>query len=433
MSTISIDFTKVIGKIKPVNGVGQPPFIGMDFSMCDYLKDANIPYSRLHDVGGAFGRNLFVDIPNIFRDFDADPKNPESYDFAFTDKLISALSDRGIEPFFRLGVTIENYSSIKAYRIYPPKDYTKWAEICEGIIRHYTEGWADGFYYDIKYWEIWNEPDNFEEIDRNHMWKGSAEEFYRLYEIASKHLKLKFPHLKIGGYSSCGFYAITNAKNVNAGCSPRIRCFLDFFDGFMDYIKAHDCPLDFFSWHSYSNIENNVIWSEYVRNRLDEAGYKNTEHTLNEWNCEPESKGSIRHAALTCGMMLALQNTSLDSAMFYDARCGIGMYSGMFNCMTYKPLPSYYSFVAFGELYKRENQVYVSEMPNGVYGIAAIEDDGCLVLSNVNSNDVNIELDTKGAEQIVECKIIKEGAVWEDFAFENLIPTESVLCIKFTL
>lgn len=74
--TITVDFSKITGEIKPMHGVGQPLFIGIDFSMCDYLKDAHIPYSRLYDVGGPFGGNLFVDIPNIFRNFDADPELP---------------------------------------------------------------------------------------------------------------------------------------------------------------------------------------------------------------------------------------------------------------------------------------------------------------------------------------------------------------------
>ncbi|MBI4578450.1 MAG: hypothetical protein HY718_02035 [Planctomycetes bacterium] len=38
------------------------------------------------------------------------------------------------------------------------KDFAKWAKICVNIIRHYNEGWADGFHYNIRYWEIWNEP-----------------------------------------------------------------------------------------------------------------------------------------------------------------------------------------------------------------------------------------------------------------------------------
>lgn len=433
MNTLNVDFNKSIGKIKPVNGVGQPPFIGMNFSMCDYLKQANIPYSRLHDVGGPYGRNIFVDIPNIFRDFSADPKNPESYDFAFTDILITELVNRGIEPFFRLGVSIENNRKIRAYRINPPEDYKKWAQICEGIIRHYTEGWANGFNHKITYWEIWNEPDNFEDPEENQQWTGTPEDFYRLYEIASKYLKSKFPHLKIGGYASCGFYALTGSKNEFGKSSPRFEFFLDFFEGFLDYIKKNNCPLDFFSWHSYSGIKENVIWAEYVRQKLDENGYKNTEHTLNEWNHRPDLKGTVKHAALTCGMMLAIQNTTLDSAMFYDARCAMGSYSGLFNCMTYKPLPSYYSFVAFGELYQMGEQVYVGGLPDGVYACAAKNKNGSLLIANTNDNLVNLELNAIGITEITESKVIEEDKVWEDFTFENQLPPNSVVFVKFNL
>ena len=73
---INFNFDKKIGKIKPMHAVGQPPFgvsdNGIDGSMLHYLTEANIPYSRLHDTGGHFAENLFVDIPNLFRDFNAD-------------------------------------------------------------------------------------------------------------------------------------------------------------------------------------------------------------------------------------------------------------------------------------------------------------------------------------------------------------------------
>lgn len=433
MNKIIADFTQTVGKIKPVNGVGQPPFRGINFSMFEYLKNAHIPFSRLHDVGGPYGGFRFVDIPNLFRDFSADPKNPENYDFAFTDLLITALVEYGIEPIFRLGVSIENYCKVKAYRIYPPEDYNKWAEICEGVIRHYTEGWADGFHYDIKYWEIWNEPDDFEDPMENMMWRGTPEQYYRLYEVASKHLKEKFPNIKIGGYASCGFYAIANSGSDYGACSSRYEYFVEFFDGFLKYIKEKNCPFDFFSWHSYADIRSNVIEANYVRKRLDENGYTNTEQLLDEWNWQPNLKGTVRHASYTAGMMLALQNTPLDSAMFYDAKCGVGIYAGMFNCMTYEPLPAYYSFVAFGELYKRANQVFVGDLPSGVFAVGAKDKDGCLVIANINYDPVNIELDLKGASKITECKIIKEDAVWEDFELQNELPKESVVCIKFEL
>ena len=147
---IRIDFSDGGGRIRPLHGVGQPPFYGLDFSRFHYLTEAGIPYSRLHDVGGTLGGGLFVDIPNLFRDFDADPADPAAYDFAFTDRLITALVEAGVEPFFRLGVSIENDRRVKVYRIDPPGDDLKWARICEGVIRHYTEGWADGFTYTIQ-------------------------------------------------------------------------------------------------------------------------------------------------------------------------------------------------------------------------------------------------------------------------------------------
>ncbi|MBR6765926.1 MAG: hypothetical protein IKM06_05505 [Clostridia bacterium] len=427
---IKVDFNKTIGTIKPMHAVGQPPFVGMNFKYIDYLTEANIPYSRLHDVGGPYGRGVFVDIPNLFRCFDADENDPASYDFAFTDELLKNLIDRGVEPFFRLGVTIENYRKIKAYNIDPPKDNEKWARICEHVIRHYTEGWADGFNFNITYWEIWNEPDNYESPEENQMWSGTPLQFYELYGVAAKHLKKCFPHLKIGGYGSCGFYSLTAAKNQFGNSSSRLDYFITFFEGFLDYIKEHKCPMDFFSWHSYAGIEDNLVWAKYARRMLDEAGYTKCEHILNEWNASPDLKGTLRHAALTTGMMLALQNTTLDMAMFYDARMGMGTYAGMFNCMTYKPLPAYYGFKAFGEMYTRKEQAFVSLLPEKVYACAARGNDGVLVIANTNEKPVKVSLEILGLNDLAECSIITESG-FSEFSFNNVLPENSVLMFKY--
>ena len=70
---IRADFLRPTGnRIKPMHGVGQPPFYGLKCTYFHYLEEAGIPYSRLHDVGGWFGGNMYVDVPNIFRNFDAD-------------------------------------------------------------------------------------------------------------------------------------------------------------------------------------------------------------------------------------------------------------------------------------------------------------------------------------------------------------------------
>ena len=92
MATVKLDLSKSEKAIKPMHAGGQPPVISTARdTYFHYLTEAGIPYSRLHDVGGAFSSNLYVDIPNIFRDFDADENDPASYDFAFTDWLAKIL------------------------------------------------------------------------------------------------------------------------------------------------------------------------------------------------------------------------------------------------------------------------------------------------------------------------------------------------------
>lgn len=432
MANLSVDFSKATGKIKPVHGVGQPPFSGMDFSMIRYLKEANIPFSRLHDVGGPYGRNQFVDIPNVFRDFDADPADPEAYDFAFTDLLMAALVENGVEPFFRLGVTIENYALVKPYRIFPPKDYLKWAKICEGIIRHYTQGWANGFHYDIRYWEIWNEPDNYEDIAENQMWHGTKEQYYELYDVAATYLKGKFPHLKIGGYASCGFYAICENKPVFAAKStPRVEYFIRFLDGFLDYIKEHRSPLDFFSWHSYDSIAANKLYAAYARKRLDEAGYESTETTCNEWNCTSDAYGTLLHAAQNTAMLVMFQHAPLDSAMFYDARLGLGPYGGMFDPVKRVPTPLYYGFKAFGELYRMGSEAFSQSDDGNVYLLAAERDGagGILIVNVGEETELNLRL---AGQSVKTCRVVGEENPYEEIALPKTIGENEIIFLETT-
>ncbi len=429
---LKVDFNNVIGKIKPMHGVGQPPILGVsDYSLFHYLEEAGIPYSRLHDVGGPYGGKVYVDIPNIFRDFSADETNPDNYDFAFTDELMKSLVGTGAKPFFRLGVTIENSAEIRAYNIYPPSDNVKWAKICERIIMHYNEGWANGYHFGIEYWEIWNEPDNDPEIMQNHMWRGTKEQFFTLYNVASKHLKKCFPDIKIGGYGSCGFYAVNNSEAVAAAnSSTKVEYFLEYFIDFLKFVKENGCPFDFFSWHTYDYPEKNVVYAEYARKKLDEYGFTNTENICNEWHLYFEYRDTLKHAANNGAMLLGFQNSPLDLSTFYDARA-TGNY-GMFNPFTHKPFPVYYSFMAFNELYKRGNQVELELNEEGIYAVAAKDDnDGCIVIANITSNA--LPLDIQMNEKIYECLSIDENHLLEKCDFNNLISSYSILCLKVKL
>ena len=409
MAKISIDFGEKVGKIKPMHGVGQPPFGGMDFSFVKYLGEANIPYSRLHDVGGWFGGNLFVDIPNIFRNFEADENDPSAYDFVFTDMLISALEKNNCEPVYRLGVSIENFHKIKAYRIFPPEDMKKWARICEHIIRHYNEGWANGFHYDIKYWEIWNEPDNGIDNTQNMMWHGTKEEFYELYRVTSKHLRECFGSaIKIGGYGHSGFYVIDSIEDIEKSIGiglgmkenptdweKRTEYFIEFFDGFLDMVVKENLPFDFFSHHSYASVEATLKRQKYVEKRLSEAGLSGVEIHLNEWNTNARVKerGKSVASANAAAMMCAMQNTKMSMMCYYDARLGASMYGGLFNPMTYEPLCTYYAFKAFGRLYELGESVKSECDEEGIYVLAATDGEKRGILISNTGKDTEISLD----------------------------------------
>jgi len=418
MAKITYDFQKILGRIKPMHGVGQPPMIGIKTDYFKYLKEANIPYSRLHDVGGRFGGGIFVDIPNIFRDFDADETDSASYDFVFTDILIKGLMEYECEPVFRLGVTIENNHHLRAYHIFPPKDMAKWARVCEHIIRHYTEGWADGFHYDITYWEIWNEPDNGIDERTNMMWHGTKEEYFEMYRVTSKHLKACFgDKIKVGGYSSSGFYAELKERTKNGAIAMgltteptdwelRITYFVDFFREFLEMVSKENLPLDFYSHHSYENVEKTLIMQQFVENELEKYGLGDVEIHLNEWN--PNAKMDERGTALACAtaaaMMCEMQNHKMAMMNYYDAQIGRSVYGGLFHPMTYKPLCAWYGFKAFGELYVLGQQASCECQQDKLYVLAATDGTkkGTIIVNLGDDVEVTTNLDSSMSAYVID-------------------------------
>ena len=410
---ITANFDNITGKIKPMHAVGQPPLYGFDSGMFHYITEANIPYSRLHDMGGHHGRNLYVDIPNLFRDFDADETKEENYDFTFTDVLLEDMFKAGMEPFFRLGVTIENAYNIKAYRIYPPKDFAKWARICEHVIRHYNEGWANGYKYGIKYWEIWNEPEGEANDAGGAMWLGTKAQFMEFYEVASKHLKSCFgDSIMVGGPAAIGFGINAYKRDTDlCGIRPKDGIYPDNHDWWLDYIhdflaycRDHKCPLDFFSWHSYWPLENTLEHADHCQKLLDKYGFGSIEHILNEWNtCEHkrEDHDSGIPSSKTLAMMLGMQKKTTAMLCFYDARCGIGNYSGMFNPDTKLPRKNYYAFRTFGRMYKYQNEVETFSDDKDVYvGGATDGRRAVLAISNPSDRQLVCELDLCGVDAV---------------------------------
>ena len=328
-------------------------------------------------------------------------------------------------PIFRLGVTIENHRRLKVYRIDPPKDFAKWARICEHVVRHYNEGWADGFTYGIQYWEIWNEPHNSgPDPERNEMWTGTPQQYYDLYEITAKHLKACFgDSIKVGGFASCGFYAIHDeperygfsfpAKKRSDDSRQRNCYFIDFNEGFLAHVKRPGAPLDFYSWHSYANVTETTQMADYIDGVLTRYGFGEVETQLNEWNNahQREYWGTSYASAQLAAMILAFQRKKTDILCYYDARIGTSPYGGLFNPMTLTPVAAYYSLKAFGELYALGTEAACHGFGDGVYAIAAKGEAGEAVMIANIGEDVEITTNLTGmkAYQIDAEHFMTEG------------------------
>ena len=387
--------------INELHGVGNGPS-GSEFKrdMCELYGNAGIPYVRLHDTEGLYGSGEYVNIHCIFPNFNADVNNPESYNFIPTDTYLSFIVKAGTKIFYRFGETIENCDIFQKY-IYPPKDYQKWAEICEHIIMHYNEGWANGFHYGIEYFEIWNEPDN------HRMWLGTPEEFYELYRVTANHLKKRFPNIKIGGFGSSGFYYAYRGENS----IDWFKTLIPFARGFMEYITAPEtkAPLDFFSWHCYTHeMDELECVCKYAREFIDSYGFLKAESILDEWNYaldwdwkEAKFRKSLTAAAFTTAALITMQKNSVDKAMYYDAEVRRITFCGLFNEYSGLPEKPYYSLLAFNELKKLGTEIESGVKDgDGIYSLAATDGKETAVLvanfkGRDKGRDAEITLKTK--------------------------------------
>lgn len=434
---IYADFSRLIQEIKPLHGIcnsrrtfGEP---------LAEIIEAGIPYTRLHDTFGKYGGNMVVDIPNIFRDFNADPDDPTSYDFTFTDAYLKGLAASGLKIVYRLGVTIENAYNIKPMRIAPPADYRKWANICAHIIRHYNYGWADGFHYNIEYWEIWNEP------EQPAMWTGTREDYFELYKVTASYLKEQFPELKIGGYGSSGFCAYLNKKLAE---HPKYYSFLTFFDAFLQFVQQTKVPFDFFSWHYYpQKVEELLKCQRYVENKLDEYGFNDVEILIDEWNymdwniedrfdAQKEMPGATCVASVFCIMQ---KQTRVSKMMYYDGQSEV-RYGGLYYFPSEKVSKTYYVFRMFNALYRLGYEVY-SAVPedDNIFAIAASDGKGkyAMLITNVNGADRLVEFDTNLDSVKRACTVLEASRVFvsTDTLFQSdkkiRLPGMSVILLEW--
>ena len=235
METITIDAGVVDGIIPAIHGVNNGPIIksnpawappcgnGYDADFSAEFTHANIPQARTHGGGPLDLNKFWIPWPNFAGE---DPADPANYNWAVADEGIAAQMAVS-ETYIRIGQPangmIQNGDGCDngLPTNEKPNDFDVFAQVCLRVMMHYLDGWDNGFFYDIKYLEIWNE------FYIPEFWNGTDLEAAELYEKCYKAVKPTFPSLNIGPSASKGQ--------------------IDFWQ----YVAANNVQMDFVSPHSY--------------------------------------------------------------------------------------------------------------------------------------------------------------------------------------
>lgn len=213
--TIRVDLAAARGPWKPVWG-----FFGYDEPNYTYMKDGRkllaelsalspVPvYIRAHNLltSGNGTPALKWGSTNAYTE---DASGRPVYDWKILDQIFDTYRDAKVKPLVEIGFMPEALSiNPKPYQhtwpkgslatgwAYPPKDYARWAELIYQWVRHSVERYG-AREVESWYWEVWNEPNIS-------YWRGSAEEYHKLYDYTADAVKRALPVARIGGPHSTG-------------------------------------------------------------------------------------------------------------------------------------------------------------------------------------------------------------------------------------
>ena len=395
-AALTADFSQQTGKIRPElhsSGFG-PTICGQTEQDLADMKAMGFKAARTHDWALVNPNQRVCDYFHIFPLMHLDAKDPKNYVFGPTDYLLKRTREElGVDVFFRLGTSIEHSGHDIHFNSVIPEDFDKMAEVFAGIVRHYNRGWADGHKWNIRYWEIWNEPDGVDNMwclpggderrgDRSEENLAKAEKrrksFIDFYVKVLKRLKSEFgDEIKVGGPALCD-------------------CIDDYIKDILEACKAAGVKPDFISWHGYVNDPMRFNReAERVRVVLDSFGFTDCELIVNEWHyfgygdydwpdlqrCSdpevkakvwtgPRSHNGIRSACFTLATLANLQRSKLDQAYYYGC-----MHTGNwgFKDAHQAKYKVFYALKLFGDIVKKYPVICASESDDPAFTTLAVK------------------------------------------------------------
>jgi len=269
-ANVTVDFATSPGKVRPElhsANIRTPSYRRKWSDEDGYIREMNLQAFRTHDCPLECDGQMIVDTHCIFPLMHLDPKDPKNYIFRPTDYFLDINFATGMKCFYRLGSSIE-HTGDWGYNTLNPADHDQYAEVLAGIVRHYTRGWANGYYWKDRIigWELFNEPDIAS------CWRGTPEDFRHLYITCLRRLKSEFPELKIGGPA----FGWLNPP---------------FMNQILDDCRVNGVKPDFIAWHAYYNDVDRVLAQPaQMRAMCEQHGFPDMELILDEWHYLPNNR-----------------------------------------------------------------------------------------------------------------------------------------------
>jgi xylan 1,4-beta-xylosidase len=217
--TIFVDAGKRVGEMRPVwryFGADEPNYVYMEHGaklMGELGKlGPQGGYFRTHNLltSGDGTPALKWGSTNAYTET-ADGK--PVYDWTIVDRIFDTGLARGVKPYVQIGFMPEalsikpqpyrhhwtpkaKYDEIYTGWAYPPKDYDKWAELVFQWTRHCVEKYGRQE-CETWWWEVWNEANIG-------YWRGTTEEFHKLYDYSVDAVKRALPAARVGGPETAG-------------------------------------------------------------------------------------------------------------------------------------------------------------------------------------------------------------------------------------
>lgn len=282
---IQVDFNKKKGPMKPIWA-----FFGYDEPNYTYMKDgkkllteisklSSVPVNvRVHSllVTGNGEAALKWGSTNAYTE---DAKGNPVYNWSIIDSIFDTFIARGMKPIAQVGFMPEalstkpqpyrhnwspeaKYNEIFTGWAYPPKDYVKFANLVYEWVKHSVARYGRA---EVKswYWEMWNEPN----ID---YWKGTTEEFLKLYDYTADAIKRALPTAKFGGPE------VTGPAWEDAAVF--MKAFLDHITTGKNYATGKiGSPVDVITFHAKGSptLVNGMVQMNVGKQMRDiDAGFK---------------------------------------------------------------------------------------------------------------------------------------------------------------